>query len=452
MGFLLTLIYISLALLSPADLIPSLSQYRVQLVVAIVALLFSALGFLGDRFFRIPQVYLLAGLFAAVILSQAVGGHWIGGGPIALERFLPSAIVFYLILLNCRTLGRLKLIAFVLAAIGIFFVAQGARAYVANDLGSDFLYVSPGDSSATIIRMRGLGILHDPNDLAQFLVMIIPFFWMLWQEGRKIRNSVFVITPTLFLVFGIYLTHSRGAVLALLVMLLLALKDRVGFVASIGAVALALSAFVAMNFSGGRAISMQAGEDRMAFWGTGLELFKSSPLFGIGYGNFADQNLGHTAHNSFVLCLAELGIVGYSLWMGLLVFTVSGLNSVIASIRPPSTRAQPESGRADNGSATEQNVDSHGPAEEDGVEVDRWARTLRISLAGFLAAAWFLSRAYALTLYLVLGMAVVLLWQTSEEEEPVSRQPLWRLFALTAKLEFAVIAVVYVWLRARSVF
>jgi O-antigen ligase len=445
MGFLLTLIYISLALLSPADLIPSLSEYRVQLVLAIVALLFSMPGFLGGHFFRTPQVYLLAGLFGAVILSQSVGGHWIGGGPIALERFLPNAIVFFLILLNCRTLERLKVLAFVLTAIAAFYVVQGATAYFAHDVGSAFLYSNPSDSGTGIIRMRGLGILHDPNDLAQFLVMIIPFFWMLRQDGRTLRNILFVVAPTVFLIFGIYLTHSRGAIVALLVMFLLGLKDRVGLVASTAVVALALPAFLAMNFSGGRAISMEAGQDRMEFWGTGLQLFKSSPMFGIGYGNFVDQNFGHTAHNSFVLCLAELGIIGYSLWMGLLVFTVSGLNSIIASIRP---RRLSEEGSATVGKVENRGTDED---EENGMEVGRWARTLRISLAGFLAAAWFLSRAYALTLYLVLGMAGALLSLTSEEEKSITRQPLSRLFGLTAMAEVAAIAFLYVWLRARSV-
>jgi hypothetical protein len=85
-------------------------------------------------------------------------------------------------------------------------------------------------------------------------------------------------------------------------------------------------------------------------------------------------------------------------------------------------------------------------------DVDKWARAIRISLAGFLAAAWFLSRAYVLPLYLILGMAVALLCLASEEEEPIARKPMWRLFSLTARLGFAAIALVYVSLRVRSVF
>jgi hypothetical protein len=444
MGFLLTVIYISLALLSPADLFPSLAEYRVQVVFAMAALLFSLPGLLSGSFFRTPQMYLLTGLFGAIFLSQAIGGHWPGGGLVAISEFLPSAIVFYLIILNCRSWGRLEVLAVVIAAIATFYVVQGARAYFANDVGSAYLFTGPvsnsDDAEMGIARIRGLGVLHDPNDLAQFLVMTIPFFWMRWQAGRKLRNVMLVLVPTSFLVFGIYLTHSRGAMLALLVILLLGLRDRLGLMGSIVIVAAALAVFLAMDFSGGRDISLEAGQDRMEFWANALQLFKSSPVFGIGYENFTGENGGHTAHNSFVLCLAELGIIGYSLWMGLLVFTAAGLNSVVSSKRR---------GRLPEEGTTLQNVEII-EVNGEAARIDRWAKTLLIAMAGFLAAAWFLSRAYTPSLYLLLGMSAAFLSLTAGETEPIARQPSARLVALTGMAGVGVIAFLYAWLRIRS--
>jgi len=453
MGFLFTLIYVSLALSSPADLIPSFAEYRVEVLIVIAALLFSAPSLLRSRFFEIPQVYLLAGLFAAVFLSQAVTSHWIGGGVIALGRFLPGAIVFYLILLNCRTVGHLEMLAFVLAVVAGVIVMEGAQAYLAKDIDSQFVFVQ-GETGAEIMRIRGLGFLHDPNDLSQFLVMVIPLVWTMWRQARALRNILFVIAPTIFFIWGIYLTHSRGAILALVVILLLAFKDRIGIIPAILGATIALSSFMAMDFAGGRAISVQAGSDRLALWSEGLQLFKQSPLFGVGYLSFANQGrLGHTAHNSFVVCLAELGILGYSLWMGLVVFTFSGLNSLIASLKAHQQIGPNVSdGELSNeGPMLQISAESREAAEKRGADVDKWAKALRISLAGFLAAAWFLSRAYVLTIYLVLGMAVALLSFTSVEEELVARQPVRQLVSLTAKFGFAAIAVVYVWVRVRSV-
>src|ERR1700682_4357662 len=65
-------------------------------------------------------------------------------------------------------------------------------------------------------------------------------------------------------------------------------------------------------------------------------MFKSAPLFGIGFNGFTEF-LDITAHNSFVLCLAELGLLGSTLWMALLVTTTAGLNRIIG----PQKKRQP---------------------------------------------------------------------------------------------------------------
>ena len=100
-------------------------------------------------------------------------------------------------------------------------------------------------------------------------------------------------------------------------------------------------------------------------------MFRSSPILGVGYSNFTDHN-ALTAHNSFVLCFAELGIVGYFFWLSLLVVAILQLNQVL----------QYTPGRR------------------------RWKTTasafesaLLASFAGMLVAAFFLSRSYNPILY-----------------------------------------------------
>ena len=77
---------------------------------------------------------------------------------------------------------------------------------------------------------------------------------------------------------------------------------------------------LALDFTGGRGISASNGADRLEAWANGLEMFKSAPLFGIGFNGFTDL-YEITAHNSFVLCLAELGLLGSTLWLAMLVTT-----------------------------------------------------------------------------------------------------------------------------------
>ncbi len=211
--------------------------------------------------------------------------------------------------------------------------------------------------------------------------------------------------PAVFLLYGVYLTHSRGAIVALFIVLLVGLKNRLGTVRSWLVALLALALIIGLGFSGGRSMSDQSSAERLEAWGAGLQFFKSAPIFGIGYGNF-DDRFEITAHNSFVLCIAELGFVGYFFWLGLLVFTFSDLNSMLSPLRaahPDTAPAGPEDGfrptDSSPGSTCQMDADP---------EVKRWAVVIRSSLIGVLAAAWFLSRTYIMTLYVILGMAVAI--------------------------------------------
>ena len=82
-----------------------------------------------------------------------------------------------------------------------------------------------------------------------------------------------------------------------------------------------------------------------------------------------------TAHNSFLLCAAELGFVGFFLWMSLIVVTIMQLNRV------------------------------NNLLEKTNPGMARWARALRLSLGAYLFTSFFLSLTYALPLFMLLGMA-----------------------------------------------
>src|SRR3546814_18467251 len=62
---------------------------------------------------------------------------------------------------------------------------------------------------------------------------------------------------------------------------------------------------------------LDAGESsaygRIESWYDGIQMFLANPVFGVGVGNFT-YHTWLTAHNSFVLALAEHGIVGYTFW------------------------------------------------------------------------------------------------------------------------------------------
>jgi putative inorganic carbon (HCO3(-)) transporter len=152
-------------------------------------------------------------------------------------------------------------------------------------------------------------------------------------------------------------------------------------------------AMLALDFAGGRGISIADGADRLEAWSNGLQMFKSAPVFGIGYGSFSERNNDLTAHNSLVLCLAELGLVGSTVWVALLITTALGLNSIM---RPQMTKEPTECQSQPPSAAAE---------EKKSLVPTHWIMAVHLALISFMTTSWFLSRSYSITMYLVLGLA-----------------------------------------------
>jgi O-antigen ligase len=193
----------------------------------------------------------------------------------------------------------------------------------------------------------------------------------------------------------------------------------------IGAVILVV--LIGAEAVGSRAISFSEpnSASRLMAWGEGIAMFKASPLFGAGYGAF-DSYSDLTAHNSFVLCFAELGLFGYFFWLGLIIASFSDLNAVLRS--------------------------ASGHGEHD--EIVRYAAIIRVALVTFLVTAWFLSRTYLGTFYVLIAMAVVIrrlaphaLVESSRPRWLETRNWHW---LSTGAIEVASIVVIYVTLRLRA--
>jgi len=465
MGFFFSLLYIALAILSPGEAVPALAPYRIQLWLALAAILTSFPAILEGRAFFVAQAgFLLAVIFGLV--GSFVWMGWFGGILPALTEFMPNAIVFYLVVANLRTIARLRMLVSVLVLISLYMVIRGGIAYIGGNPNDPMVLAQWNEgNTAWFPRMRAFGFLNDPNDLAQFLITIAPLLWLQWQTKRFLRNAWRVLLPAAVLLLGVFLTHSRGGIVALATVLLFALKDRIGRTRSI---VLAVLAFIIMqvsNFSGGRDVSMGAGTDRIDAWSQGLEMFRSSPLFGIGYKQFF-ENYGLQAHNTFIHCAAELGFFGYFFWMALIVFSFSDLSILAhnslsqrdnysnASLEQSAEHAQFKSATIAAAQSSEITSDPLGDPNTSGEgeksdRLPRLATVLRISFVGYLIASFFLSRAYTITLFLLVGMAAALRLLAASEGHFVPRRSSRRLYRLTALITMASLVLVYVIVRIR---
>jgi hypothetical protein len=400
MAFALFLLYVVFTFMRPVELFaPGLAEARPMLVLWLLAFTAAVVSTLMQRriALRGTHLALLLAFIAAIALSRIANG-WLGGALEAVSDFSASALLLLLAAMNLTSLRRLAWT--VVVVVGCMLVLAGLTVsafetgYRVDDFvirqgtGDDADLLARGytgvpaedDSGESLWRVRGLGILNDPNDFGQALVLTLPLLALAWKPRRLLRNLLLVGAPMALVLYSIYLTHSRGAVLGVAIVALLGLRRvlgnfRTGLLAVVGgAVAMGL------GLAGGREFSAQeesAGQ-RIDAWYDGLQMFRGQPLFGVGYGAFTDHH-PLTAHNSFVLCFAELGLLGLLPWVALLVLAWRELSQVTRFAAPSSTEA-------------------------------RMAEALRIALLGFLTCAWFLSRTYQPLLFLLLGLCFGAAW------------------------------------------
>lgn len=441
MSFPLVILYVAFCFLRPGDFFPGIAEYRPMLWLGSL----TGVIVLVERLMKrqplpaLPQFWLVGLFVLAVSLSRLAQG-WVGGAIYSLVELAAPIGVFYLVSISVNTLGRLNalVVALIVCSIALalqaligyesgsesFFIRQNTgeavrfqREYSEDDL--EFMGSEGVEDLKSLRRIRSLGFLNDPNDFAQALIVIFPLLARFWRSGKWMMNCVAVLMPCGLFVWIIFLTQSRGAVIGLLALALLALRDRLGNLAALVLGGIAGAALLALKLLGGRSFSMSDASNygRIDAWSAGIGMLREHPLFGVGFNNFWDHH-PITAHNAFVLCFSELGALGYFVWLSILVVTWLQLDELTKLPAPPS----------------------------DSNAFPSWANALRFSLVAFLVTSFFLSRTYTITLYLLAAMAAGLIGATGLFNTAAAVSPR-RWVRWTFVAEIATIAIVYGFVR-----
>lgn len=483
MAFFLTLLYILTAYLTPQTIFGALADYHIEVVVAVFTLIGSLFASDKPPLTRMPQVHVLIGLTIAVFLSIATSG-WLGGAQGALLNFFPNVFVFFFIVINCRTKRHVQMVVLTLLFACLFVIFMGSTAYFSGNDTSPYLFHMHDDEGDTFMRLNGLGFINDPNDFAQVVVCLVPCLFFFWKPKRSFLNTIFVIVPLAILVFGLYLTHSRGGMLALLAVVAIVARRRIGTVPSIVIAGSLLAATLAIGWAGNRGISVEAGADRMDAWAAGLDMIKQHPIFGVGFSGFTDH-YPLTAHNTIVVCAAEMGMVGLYLW---LLFVCSALWEAMTVGGP--LKAKPKAkeeevmlpyglgpgaqfrftapmqaasatGLADSSLAlaagtaisfSSVKVAEATPNQEDiasaaAEDIRRMGRIMIISMSGFLVAGWFLSRAVQMTVFVLGGIVEVIYQLAVQQGIAPAQMPMKKLMRVTFYAAIGLVTAVYLMLR-----
>lgn len=436
MSFFLYLVLLTLTYVRPIEAFaPELVEYRPILILSMLTLLVGTIEAIqsGDSAARSRYMKLLFGFMVVIALSLIANG-WAGGAVAALIDFSATAVLFLLTLFNVKSMKRLRTTCAVLVMSLVILAANGAisfhTGFMANDLvlrqnsenedsaepPEEGVVPAEDTSGAILWRVRSLGFLRDPNDFGQAIVVVLPMLAVGYRRRALVGNVIRIGLPAAMLLYGMYLTHSRGALLGIGAMLFFVLYRKLGVAKTVAMMAIVASAALAANFTGGRAYTSQeeSAGGRIAAWSEGLTMLGNHPVLGVGYHAFTDHH-NYTAHNSFVLCFSELGLVGYWIWIGMLVLVVREISLVA----------------------------DHAP---EGTEERTWANLLRASLFGFLTCAIFLSRAYEPGLFILLALCICCVHcarlHTDPDWTPVLRPVNWRL--ATTIVTIGSIGLVYV--------
>jgi O-antigen ligase len=416
-------VYVFLVIVRPHEWVPALAGMPILPIALLMA--FAMWLFRPDKTLTTPQHLMVPAFVAAAIFSRVAMG-WLSGAIYAAQDLVP-ALMFFVVGASLaektddleRVLKTLCASTFVLALHGLDQVFTDGVGWTGQAL----------TSSSGSPRIQYVGVFSDPNDLAMLFVACVPLCVHFARHASASTRLVWLMGSGL-LMYSVYLTNSRGGLVALLGVLLLFGALRLGKVATITLATLALPTLIAATrLTGGLDTDEESTAGRIDAWYTGLQLFEQNPLFGVGYGLFTDHN-DLTAHNSWVLVLAETGFTGYLPWFTATTISLLMLWKMRVAAPPSGDGALLETAARDRA----------------------LAGTLFWSTFGMLIAAFFLSRSYNQLFFLLWA------WSAGHGAGFAKRDPSFRSIDLRSQiwrwlmLAVASIAAFYILVRILLVF
>jgi len=325
----------------PQDFVSALHGGRWMLIVGVAAFASAMVRttLVRERFrlFHSPQDKLMWWFVAAIALSHlsqfkfdaAIG---------ALFSFM-NVLVFYFLITNLvDSERRLRVFSGVLVFLTLVLAVQGIVQYY---LGSGLAGQTVGDQG----RIQSLGGFTNPNALAMALLIGLTLCYFDVVRARSKLARLYCLGASVAIFVAIYLTNSRGTMLALGALATILLVRRAGWTK--GLVASAVVFVLILVFGPSRMSTISPTEPsaygRIVAWNTGLEFLKSRPFFGIGAEAWGSEYEAMVAHNSLVHCAAELGMFGVLPWVMLIFISLKNVRFVSrATVEAPGTRLRVE--------------------------------------------------------------------------------------------------------------
>jgi len=358
-----------------------------------------------------PLTFLLMSYIAVLLLTTTFARN----PRIADQRVIESVKsfgIFLLVVALASSVERLLAAASTLVISATLLSLLGIYQTLSGNYGrwfGGFARVKNAQIYGDVFQPRIAGPLGDPNFFAQILLLAVPVaLFGAWELRGKTRwlsagCAAIIVAATL-------LTYSRGGMLALAVVFVLALiahrVDRrrlIGGAAALLVLLLILPASLTRRFvtielilpGNGEAIHRDSSfEKRKLLTATAWVMFKSNPLLGVGGGNYTvwfdhyaeqvgseargydDPGEVHYPHNLLLEIAAETGIVGLIIFAAVVAVTLAHFRAA--------NRALSEDGFKEAAAA---------------------AKALELAVIGYLISSLFLHGHFQRYLWLMFGLA-----------------------------------------------
>jgi O-Antigen ligase len=391
------------------EVVEVLRPLTINVLVAVIVLAYVLdvrLGFVRPR--GSPLLVLILGMFSFSVFSLLVKAPTTFGHQILILG--TSLIAFLAVSEGVQTFRALGVVAGVLVALtlalALMGVYQGFQPKICYLRGSDL----PGDPAGEIVdgrpcekraqcneggvfggeylcehpgllgtrsiggRVRYRGLLEDPNELCFALAMGAPLALGLYERRRTLRRLLLALTTFAASTVCAIMTHSRSGQASILAVLGVSFMRRFGRRGVVVSAVLGVPLLILGGRTGAEADS--SSRQRLECWAAALSMWRENPFMGVGQGQFTQRHF-LTAHNSFLLTLAELGP------LGLVLFTATVYFAFKIALRAQVELAdRPEAAVARS-----------------------WATAIMASLAGMTVSAFFLSVPYNVILWIFLALA-----------------------------------------------
>jgi len=176
-------------------------------------------------------------------------------------------------------------------------------------------------------RVRYLGVLLDPNELALATALCVPFTFAFLEMRRSFLRLALLVLTLIVVAVEIVFTQSRGGQVVFGAVLGAYFIKKYGWKRGL-IVGAALA--VPMLMVGGRhdESADESTLERLGCSAAGIKMMLSYPFTGVGLGEFTEyHNL--TAHNAYVLACGELGLPGMFLFGALMYLAIKVPYSIL---------------------------------------------------------------------------------------------------------------------------